>query len=221
MSSSEAPVPEGEFVVERILNDRMNKNGTQVYLVKWEGFSDSEATWEPAEHLSASQEILDEYVARKLICHFSESEMPPDPESPESSESGEYQPRKKSTPDHKKRYADQKPTQIESPRRRTVKTEAQKKPMTIETPKRPRAKHDQQSAKSEPPPTKIESPPPAKPDPKITKVIGVRIIGGVTLLSVIWDDGHSTEIEKAIVRDENPLLWTRFLEGVISGGQLL
>jgi hypothetical protein len=222
MSSSEAAVPESEFVVERILNDRMNRDGTQLYLVKWERFSDSEATWEPAEHLSASQEILDEYVARKLISHFSESEMLPDPESPESSDSEGYQPghRKKSTLDLKKRHADQKQAQTDSPRKRTVKNEIQKKLTTIEMPKRCRVKLDQQSAKSEPP-TQTESPPPAKPAPKITKVVGVRILGGLTLLSVLWDDGHNTEVEKAIVRDENPLLWTRFLEGVISGGQLL
>lgn len=39
-----------EYIVEKILNRRI-KNKKPEYLVKWEGYSIKESTWEPIEHL--------------------------------------------------------------------------------------------------------------------------------------------------------------------------
>lgn len=41
---------EEEFTVEKILDKRM-KNGKTEYLIKWEGYPDSENTWEPQDNL--------------------------------------------------------------------------------------------------------------------------------------------------------------------------
>ena len=45
-----------EWVVERILDRRLQQGKVQ-YLVKWDGYPDSENTWEPAEHLEAAQQL--------------------------------------------------------------------------------------------------------------------------------------------------------------------
>jgi len=48
------------FNVERILGKRKN-HGKIEYLVKWEGFSDDQNTWEPIKHLSNVSHLISEY----------------------------------------------------------------------------------------------------------------------------------------------------------------
>lgn len=50
-----------EFTVEKILGKRI-RSGRVEYLLKWNGFPDSDNTWEPKENLIC-QELLDEYEA--------------------------------------------------------------------------------------------------------------------------------------------------------------
>ena len=49
-----------EFEVERILDHRTRRHKTE-YLVKWKGYPDYDATWEPADHLVNAEEIVKEY----------------------------------------------------------------------------------------------------------------------------------------------------------------
>jgi hypothetical protein len=63
--SSPPPAPisiqdHDEFEVERILDHRKQHNH-QEYLVKWVGYPDHDASWEPAAHLVHAQECLDLY----------------------------------------------------------------------------------------------------------------------------------------------------------------
>jgi hypothetical protein len=37
------------------------------YLVKWEGFSDGENTWEPADNLAGATEAINDYLSRQTI----------------------------------------------------------------------------------------------------------------------------------------------------------
>lgn len=52
MSKTKKPTQqEEEFVVEKIIDVRINDKGKKEYLLKWIGYSDSENTWEPEENL--------------------------------------------------------------------------------------------------------------------------------------------------------------------------
>jgi len=42
--------PEEEYTVEKILDKRI-RGGKTEYLIKWEGYPDSENTWEPEDNL--------------------------------------------------------------------------------------------------------------------------------------------------------------------------
>eukprot|EP01127_Copromyxa_protea_P020743 TRINITY_DN6968_c0_g1_i1.p1 TRINITY_DN6968_c0_g1~~TRINITY_DN6968_c0_g1_i1.p1 ORF type:complete len:425 (-),score=87.65 TRINITY_DN6968_c0_g1_i1:111-1385(-) len=65
MKRTTKKVPEEvpEYEVERILDKRVTKAGTQ-YLLKWKGFKVSEATWEPESFLTNTDHLLAEYLAR-------------------------------------------------------------------------------------------------------------------------------------------------------------
>ncbi|ODM99035.1 Chromobox protein 5 [Orchesella cincta] len=58
VSSSQEMVPvvqqkqEEEWVVERIVKKRIGTTGKPEYFIKWEGFSETDNTWEPEEHLN-------------------------------------------------------------------------------------------------------------------------------------------------------------------------
>lgn len=52
----EEPLAEDEFVVEKILDKRM-KGGVLEYFLKWQGFPDSDNTWEPADNLTCLELI--------------------------------------------------------------------------------------------------------------------------------------------------------------------
>ena len=55
-SDSEELDPQ-EFVVEKVKRKRVDKDGRESYLIKWEGYSDSENTWEPREYLNCDRLI--------------------------------------------------------------------------------------------------------------------------------------------------------------------
>ncbi len=46
-----------EYIVEEILDSRL-RYGRLEYLVSWEGYGQSDNTWEPAEHLLMPQTLL-------------------------------------------------------------------------------------------------------------------------------------------------------------------
>lgn len=57
-----------EYEVEKILDKRQRYGKTQ-YLVRWKGYTIDESTWEPAEFLGNSQELIQEYELNKEIGH--------------------------------------------------------------------------------------------------------------------------------------------------------
>lgn len=54
------PPTEGEYVVERITDERKHNGQTQ-YKVKWKNYDESETTWEPIEHLQNARQKLQQY----------------------------------------------------------------------------------------------------------------------------------------------------------------
>ncbi|KAJ1898602.1 hypothetical protein LPJ66_002641 [Kickxella alabastrina] len=48
------------YVVEKILDQRMGKNSEKEYLIKWEGYADSESTWEVEDN------IIDRSILKKF-----------------------------------------------------------------------------------------------------------------------------------------------------------
>ena len=54
----------GKRVAEAILDDRLvqrSRKVTQEYLIKWQGLSEEENTWELAKNLRPFQELIEEY----------------------------------------------------------------------------------------------------------------------------------------------------------------
>lgn len=56
-----------EYIVEEILEKRINRLGKTEYLVKWEGYKVSESTWEPIENLENSQDLILDFEERDAI----------------------------------------------------------------------------------------------------------------------------------------------------------
>jgi chromobox protein 5 len=56
---------EFEYQVEKILDDKII-NGERRYLVKWEGYSIKEATWETAKSFANPDAILKSYKMEKM-----------------------------------------------------------------------------------------------------------------------------------------------------------
>ncbi|ODN04520.1 Chromobox protein 3 [Orchesella cincta] len=72
--SSAPPLPGGasailedEYVVEKIL-DRRESKGQVFYLIKWQGFSDQDNTWEPYDNVSDCPELIKDFEER-LVAH--------------------------------------------------------------------------------------------------------------------------------------------------------
>ena len=55
-----------EYVVEKILDHRTRRRHLE-YLIKWEGYPDYDASWEPQEHLTNAPEILRQYKASRTM----------------------------------------------------------------------------------------------------------------------------------------------------------
>eukprot|EP00128_Syssomonas_multiformis_P014775 Colp12_sorted_trinity150504_noHs@10719 len=55
---------EEEYVVEKVLSKRIRKGATE-YLLKWKGYSDAEATWEPMEHCEGCNDLIDAFEAEQ------------------------------------------------------------------------------------------------------------------------------------------------------------
>ncbi|XP_017461466.1 PREDICTED: M-phase phosphoprotein 8-like, partial [Rhagoletis zephyria] len=69
-----------EYAVEQIV-DKQIENGNAKYLVKWEGFSSSENTWEPLESLKDSMDLVTEFENKcrnsrrsKRVVNYAEKE---------------------------------------------------------------------------------------------------------------------------------------------------
>ncbi|CAJ0953809.1 unnamed protein product, partial [Mesorhabditis belari] len=59
LSSSESD-EEREYEVEKILDDKIGKDG-RYYLVKWLGYAKKQSTWENEDRFENAKEILEEY----------------------------------------------------------------------------------------------------------------------------------------------------------------
>lgn len=55
-----------EFNVEKVLNKRTKPNGQVEYLLKWEGWSDADNTWEPIENLSNCIHMIKRFEEEEL-----------------------------------------------------------------------------------------------------------------------------------------------------------
>jgi chromodomain protein Y len=47
-----------EFVVEEVLDARLNTRGKFEYFIKWKGFQNDESTWEPEENVQGCDAVL-------------------------------------------------------------------------------------------------------------------------------------------------------------------
>ena len=54
---------EDMYEVEKILDKKTDRKGA-LYLVKWEGFSEAQATWEPEEHLQGVKWLVEDFNRR-------------------------------------------------------------------------------------------------------------------------------------------------------------
>lgn len=61
----DAPPPE-TFIVEKIL-DKKKVNGQLFYFVKWEGYSEQDNTWEPAQNLLGCNSLIDEFEEHQML----------------------------------------------------------------------------------------------------------------------------------------------------------
>src|SRR5204862_5996796 len=55
-----------EYEVECILDHRQHRKQKE-YLVKWMGYPDHDATWEPSTNLTHVSELLEEYMASRMM----------------------------------------------------------------------------------------------------------------------------------------------------------
>lgn len=58
---------DGMFVVEEIIDKRINEEGQLEYKVKWEGYSDDAATWEPYENVKHLTPLLEKFEQKQKL----------------------------------------------------------------------------------------------------------------------------------------------------------
>ncbi len=54
-----------EYMVEAILDKRINNRGQPEYLIKWEDYPEEDSTWEPAENVQAVKSLLDQFEKKE------------------------------------------------------------------------------------------------------------------------------------------------------------
>lgn len=57
--------PESEFIVESVIDKKIDSRGFAKYLVKWEGYPASQNSWEPLENLVACDKRIEEFEMRR------------------------------------------------------------------------------------------------------------------------------------------------------------
>ena len=58
ISSATLPIQnDDKYITDAIIGERMNTKGKKEFLVKWLGFGDEEATWEPIEHVEETEAL--------------------------------------------------------------------------------------------------------------------------------------------------------------------
>ena len=50
---------EEEFVIEKVVDKRVDSDGQVEYFLKWKGYSDEENTWEPLENVETEEMIIE------------------------------------------------------------------------------------------------------------------------------------------------------------------
>lgn len=61
------PTGDQEYIVEKILDKKIDSKGVAKYLVKWEGFPSSNNTWEPLEHLVECEAAIQKYELSQAV----------------------------------------------------------------------------------------------------------------------------------------------------------
>ena len=54
------------YVVEKILDKRIIENGLIEYFIKWFGYDEEDATWEPEENVFC-KDLIEQYEANQIL----------------------------------------------------------------------------------------------------------------------------------------------------------
>ena len=60
-TESSSTQEEDEFVVEKILDMKRDKNGKRLVYIKWKGYPESENSWEPEENCLGAIDLIKEF----------------------------------------------------------------------------------------------------------------------------------------------------------------
>ena len=60
---------EFEYVVNEVLDSKIERGTRLLYLIDWEGYLPEEHTWEPVSNLSNAKEAVAKYHSRHVNCH--------------------------------------------------------------------------------------------------------------------------------------------------------
>ena len=63
-SGSPLASEEEEYVVEKVVDKRVDTKGSVEYLLKWKGYDDADNTWEPSDNLDC-KELIQEFEAER------------------------------------------------------------------------------------------------------------------------------------------------------------